>query len=73
MLHKKIETLSAGVMKTLLRDKSHPSYSVSAFEVLFVFNALSCSVSVGQRALKSSEVESRFYFTRRIGLTDEHL
>ena len=73
MLHKKIETFSVDVMTTLLRDKSLTSYAVSAFEFQFFFDALSCSVSGGQRALKSSKAESRFHFTSQIELNDEYL
>jgi len=39
----------------------------------FFVDALSCLVSGGQRALKSSKVVSRFHFTRQIGLNDEYL
>ena len=66
MLYKKIETFSVDVIKTF---ESHTSYAVSAFEFLIFFDALSCSVSGGQRVLKSSKVESCFHFTRK----DEYL
>jgi len=72
MLHKKIETFSIDIIKTLLRDDSHTIYAVSVFEVFFL-DVLVCSVSGGQRALKSSKVESRFNFTRQIGLNDDYI
>jgi len=70
----KNEPFSVGVIKTLLRHESHTSYFVSAFEVLFFLTHCPvCSVSGGQRALKSSKVESRFHFTRQIEQNDEYL
>jgi len=76
MFRKKIETFSVDEIRTLLPGTSSTSHAVSDFEVLIVFDTMSCFASVGLRVLRCSKIghaRRMGNYTRKITLNDEHL
>jgi len=75
MFHKQIATFSVEVHQNSFKKLILRSHAISDFEDLSFsfFDAMSCSVGGGRRALKSPEVVLRFYGTRQIELNDEYL